>query len=96
MKIIAEILEGDYKPERLLYHVHGRVKAPRQYIIEALRGNLDDHYRFMMKTMLEHIANIEGVIAKINEQIHLKHTKDENGKVTSVIDAPEEIEIIKN
>jgi transposase len=56
----------------LLYHVHGRVKAPRQDIIEALRGNLDDHYRFMMRTMLEHIANIEGVIAKIDEQIQQK------------------------
>lgn len=74
-KIIKEILEGDYKPERLLYHVHGRVKAPRQDIIEALRGNLDDHYRFMMKTMLEHIANIEVVIAKIDEQIQQKTEK---------------------
>jgi len=74
-KIITEILEGDYKPERLLYHVHGRVKAPRQDIIEALRGNLDDHYRFMMKTMLEHIANIEDVIAKIDEQIQQKTEK---------------------
>jgi transposase len=74
-RIIAEILEGDYKPEHLLYHVHGRVKAPREDIIEALRGNLDDHYRFMMKTMLEHIANIEGVIAKIDEQVQQKTEK---------------------
>jgi len=74
-KIIAEILEGEYKPERLLYHVHGRVKAPRQDIIEALRGNLDDHHRFLMKTMLEHIANIEGIIAKIDEQIQQKTEK---------------------
>jgi transposase len=76
-KIIAEILEGDYKPERLLYHVHGRVKAPRQDIIEALTGHLDDHYRFMMKTMLEHIANIEGVIAKIDQQVQQKTEKHE-------------------
>lgn len=74
-KIIADILEGDYKPERLLHHVHGRVKAPRHDIIEALRGNLDDHYRFMLKTMLEHMANTEGVIAKIDEQIQQKTEK---------------------
>lgn len=74
-KIIAEILDGDYKPERLLYHVHGRVKASRQDIIEALTGNLDEHYRFMMKTMLEHIANIENVIAKIDAQI-MQKTED--------------------
>ena len=74
-KIIAEILDGDYKPERLLYHVHGRVKASRQDIIEALTGNLDEHYRFMMKIMLEHIANIENVIAKIDAQI-MQKTED--------------------
>ena len=74
-KIIAEILDGDYKPERLLHHVHGRVKASRQDIIEALTGNLDEHYRFMMKTMLEHIANIENVIAKIDAQI-MQKTED--------------------
>lgn len=74
-KIIAEILAGDYQPEKLLYHVHGKVKASRQDIIESLTGNLDDHYRFMMKTMLEHIANIEGVIARIDEQIQQKTEK---------------------
>lgn len=71
-KIIAEILEGDYRPERLLRHVHGRVKASRQDIIEALTGNLDDHYRFMMKTMLLHINNTESVIARIDAQIQQK------------------------
>ena len=71
-KIIAEILEGDYRPERLLRHVHGRVKASRQDIIEALTGNLDDHYRFMMKTMLLHISNTESVIAQIDAQIQQK------------------------
>lgn len=74
-KIIAEILEDDYQPERLLYHVHGRVKASRQDIIEALRGSLDEHHRFMLKMMLEHIANIEGVIAKIDEQVQQKTEK---------------------
>lgn len=68
-KIIAEILKGDYKPEHLLHHVHGRVKASRQDIVEALRGNLDDHYRFLMKTLLKHIANLEKVIADIDAQI---------------------------
>lgn len=75
-KIIAEILEGEYKPERLLYHVHGRVKAPWQDIIEALRGNLDDHHRFLTKSMLEHIPNIEWIIAKIDGQIQQKTEKN--------------------
>jgi transposase len=29
MKIIEEIIAGDYKPERLLHHIHGNVKKSR-------------------------------------------------------------------
>lgn len=83
-KIVADMLEGDYKPERLLYHVHGRVKAPRQDIIEALRGNLDDHHRFMMKTMLEHIAKIEDTIARLDEQI--QHNTEKHKELLDLLE----------
>jgi len=73
-KMIAEILEGDYKPERLLYHIHGRVKAKRADIKEALTGYVTDHHRFMLKTILGNIERIECTIAEIEEQI-LKKTE---------------------
>ncbi len=68
-KIIAEILKGDYEPEKLLYYVHGRVKASREDIKEALTGYVTDHHRFMLRTIQNNIARIEETIAEIDTQI---------------------------
>src|SRR4030042_713620 len=68
-KIIGEILKGEYQPEDLLYHVHGRVKAKRDDIKEALTGYVTVNHRFMLKTILSHIARIESTIAEIDGQI---------------------------
>jgi len=71
-KMIAEILKGDYKPEQLLYHVHGRVKASREDIKEALTGYVSDHHRFMLKTIMGNIPKIEPTILEPDTQINMK------------------------
>jgi len=71
-KMIAEIMKGDYKPEQLLYHVHGRVKASREDIKEALTGYVSDHHRFMLKTIMGNIAKIESTILELDTQINMK------------------------
>ena len=71
-KMIAEILKGDYKPEQLLCHVHGRVKASREDIKEALTGYVSDHHRFMLKTIMGNIAKIESTILELDTQINIK------------------------
>lgn len=71
-KMIAEILKGDFKPEQLLYHVHGRVKASREDIKEALTGYVSDHHRFMLKTIMGNIAKIESTILELDTQINMK------------------------
>lgn len=71
-KMIAEILKGDYKPEQLLYHVHGRVKSSREDIKEALTGYVSDHHRFMLKTIMGNIAKIESTISELDAQISIK------------------------
>jgi transposase len=68
-KIIAEIVAGDYDPDKLLYHIHGRVKKDRSEIREAITGYVTNHHRFMMQTILESIEKIEGTIAKLDAQI---------------------------
>ena len=68
-KIMAEILKGDYQPEQLLYLVHGRVKASRNDIKEALTGYVTEHHRFMLRTILANITRIEITIVEIEVQI---------------------------
>lgn len=71
-KMIAEILKGDYKPEQLLYHIHGRVKAKREDVKEALTGYVTEHHRFMLKTIMSNIERIKCTISEIEEQISKK------------------------
>jgi len=69
MKMIREIIECDYDPDKLLYHVHGSVKKSRSEIKEAITGYVTNHHRFMMQTILESIEKTEDIIAKIDSQI---------------------------
>ena len=68
-KIIHDIVESDYKPEQLLYHVHGKVQKSRAEIKEAITGNVTDHHRFMMQTILGSIEKIEETIGILDTQI---------------------------
>jgi transposase len=69
-KIISHILEHEnYRPEELLYYVHGKVKASRADIKEALTGYLTSHHRFMLKTFMLNIAGIEATLAEVEAQI---------------------------
>lgn len=74
-KIINDIVEGDYKPERLLYHIHGSVKKSREEIKEAITGYVTSHHRFMMRTILGNIERIEQTIGELDDQI-AEHTKE--------------------
>ncbi|MGV8093529.1 MAG: IS110 family transposase [Mangrovibacterium sp.] len=69
-KIIRHILEHEnYRVEELLYYVHGKVKASRAEVKEALTGYLTSHHRFMLKTLLSNIARIETTVAEVEAQI---------------------------
>ena len=72
-KILREIIAGDYQPEKLLYHVHGKVQASRNEIKEAITGNVSAHHRFMKQTILESIAKTEDTVQKLDARIAM-HT----------------------
>ena len=66
-KMINHILANDdYHPEELMQYVHGKVKASREDIQEALTGYVTPHHRFMMKTILGNMAKTESTIAEID------------------------------
>ena len=53
--VLQAIIDGQTDPERLaLVHRH-RVKASRAELLEALRGRISAHHRFMLKLHLGHI-----------------------------------------
>lgn len=74
-KILNDIIAGDYQPEKLLHHVHGKVKKSREEIKEAITGNVSEHHRFMLQTIMESMSKIEDTIIKLDAQIE-KQTSD--------------------
>ncbi len=70
MKMIQKIVYGDsYRPEELLCLVHGRVKAERSDIKEALTGYVTDHHRLMLRTILENMGRIEQTLSGLDAAI---------------------------
>lgn len=67
--ILRGLIEGETDPERLLELAQGRLKAPRQRLLEGLQGTVTPHHRFLLRLHLDHIEGIERSMAEIEKQI---------------------------
>jgi transposase len=67
--ILKALVAGETDPERLLQHTTGRLKAPRQRLLEGLRGVVTDHHRFMLKLHLRQIDSLEAGIVQLERQM---------------------------
>jgi len=68
-KIINDIISGETDIDKMIKHVHGKVKASREEIRKALEGRITPHHRFMLKIIKERISETEKIILKIEKQI---------------------------
>jgi transposase len=69
-RMINHILSVEnYRPEKLLQYVHGKVKASREDIKEALTGYITDHHKFMLQTILSNMAKTESTIIEIDKKL---------------------------
>lgn len=53
--ILNALVAGETDPEKLVALCSGRLKASRKVLIEALRGRVTDHHRFLLKLHLGQI-----------------------------------------
>lgn len=67
--VLQAIIDGDSDPESLLSRVDRRVKATRADVLEALRGHISSHHRFMLKLHLTHIDAADRAIASIEQEV---------------------------
>jgi transposase len=63
--ILTAIVQGETDPERLAKLTTGRLKADKEEIVEALRGTITDHHRFMIKLHLEQIEQLERAVRDV-------------------------------
>lgn len=67
--ILQALIAGETDPERLLERTTGKLKAPRERLLEGLRGVVTDHHRFMLKLHLRQIDALESGIRQLERQM---------------------------
>ena len=68
--VLRAIIAGETEPERLLAAIgHRRLKASRTQLLEALRGYVTPHHRFLLKLHLEQIDSLDRALATIEAEV---------------------------
>ena len=68
--VLQALIDGHTDPERLVSCI-GRVKASRTELLQALRGHVRAHHRFMLSLHLGHIDALEQAIATLDKEVGL-------------------------
>jgi transposase len=66
---LQALIDGETDPEKLADLAKGRLKASREKIVEALRGRVREHHRFMLQLHLEQIASLEKAIDDVEKRL---------------------------
>jgi transposase len=69
--VLQAIIDGQTDPERLVSCVTTRVKATRTELLEALRGHISAHHRFMLKLHLAHIDALDKAVCDLEKEVGL-------------------------
>jgi transposase len=67
--ILTALIAGETDPERLADLTHGRLKASRAQLVEALHGRVTAHHRFMLDLHLGQVEALEATIAKLERHM---------------------------
>jgi transposase len=67
--ILEALIAGETDPEKLLAATTGRLKADRSVLIEALRGHVTAHHRFLLKLHLDQIKALDVAIDTVDKEV---------------------------
>jgi len=67
--ILRALIAGETSPEKLLEVTTGRLRADRKTLIEALRGRIRSHHRFLLKLHLDQIEGLEKSIEAVDAEV---------------------------
>jgi len=63
------LIAGETDPEKLADLARGRLRASRTQIVEALRGRVREHHRFMLKLHLDQVSSLQKAIAELEARL---------------------------
>ena len=67
--ILGALIAGETEPERLADLCHPRLEAPRERVVEALRGRVREHHRFLLGLHLGQVEALEGAISTVDARL---------------------------
>jgi transposase len=67
--VLDALVAGETDPEKLVELTEGRLKAPRETLVEALRGNVRDHHRFLIKLHLEQVDALNKAVRELEARV---------------------------
>ena len=67
--MLAALVEGHDDPEVLAGLARGRLREKADALRQALRGMVTDHHRFLLRTLLRQVGQLEGLIAEYTARI---------------------------
>ena len=67
--LLDALIAGQTDPEQLVRLTSGRLKAPRSALVEALRGRVRPHHRFLLKLHLDQIDALQQAVHEVEERI---------------------------
>jgi transposase len=70
-RILGALLAGESDPEKLAALGHGRLCCSRSELVEALRGRVTEHHRFLLRQHLRLIEELEEAVSEFNRRIEV-------------------------
>jgi transposase len=67
--ILEAITQGVTDPEKLVELSKGRLKASRRELVEALRGRVQDHHRFLLRLHLDQIDALNKAVREVEARL---------------------------
>jgi len=84
--ILDALAKGETDPEKLADLTGGRLKASRKELVEALRGRLRPHHRFLLKLHLQQIDTLDKAVREVEARLGeaLQPFRDLEGLLTTI------------
>ena len=67
--ILDALVRGETDPEKLVDLANSRLKAPRKELVEALRGHVRPHHRFLLKLHLDQIDALANAVRDVEARL---------------------------
>ncbi|MBT9141929.1 MAG: hypothetical protein DDT29_00322 [Dehalococcoidia bacterium] len=85
-EMLSASLQGESTPEEMAELAKGRLRKKIPALIEALRGNVSGHHRYMIEMSLRHLAYLGEFIADLDERIDkaMEPYREERELLTSI------------